>query len=131
MVVTSEAMKDEEMFLEVVRVWVATAWADGALADNEQRLLVGLIRAANVGDETRARALGFLARPLGLDEAPVDRFGARERQGLYRTACKLTTVDGEIGPLERAFLHRLRAHLGLDEATAADIETHYLEPAKD
>jgi uncharacterized membrane protein YebE (DUF533 family) len=123
-------MQNEEMFLEVVRVWTATAWADGALADNEQRLLMGLIRGANVGDETREKALGFLTRPVRLEEASVDRFGPRERQGLYRTACKLTTVDGEIGPLERAFLQRLRAHLGLDEATAADIEAHYLEPDK-
>jgi len=123
-------MQDEEMFLEVVRVWAATAWADGVLADNEQRLLAGLIRAANVSEATREKALASLARPLTLEEAPVDRFSARERQGLYRTACKLTTVDGEVGALERAFLQHLRAHLALDEATAAAIEETFLEPRK-
>jgi uncharacterized membrane protein YebE (DUF533 family) len=123
-------MKDEEMFLEVVRLWAATAWADGVIADNEQRLLVGLIRGANVGDPTRETALGFLAKPCGLEDAPVDRLGERERQGVYRTACKLTTVDGEIAALERAFLQRLRVHLGLDEAIATDIEQHFLKQGR-
>jgi uncharacterized membrane protein YebE (DUF533 family) len=123
-------MKDEEMFLEIVRVWAATAWADGTIAENEQRLLVGLIGGAHVGDETRQKALACLATPIGLEAAPVDRLGPRERQGLYRTACKLTTVDGDIATQERTLLQRLRGHLGLDETTAAEIERDYLEVGK-
>jgi uncharacterized membrane protein YebE (DUF533 family) len=123
-------MKDEDMFLEVVRVWAATAWADGKISENEERLLVGLIRAANVGDATREKALAYVAAPIGLEDAPVERLGPRERQGLYRTACKLTTVDGDIAAPERALLQRLRGHLGVDDATAAEIERDYLKVGK-
>ena len=120
-------MRDEEMFLEVVRLWAATAWSDGVMADNEQRLLVGLIRGANVGEATRETALRLLAQPLRLEDAPIDHLGEKERTGVYRTACKLTTVDGEIAALERTFLGRLREHLKLDEATANDIEQNFLK----
>src|SRR4051812_45480521 len=115
-------MKDEDMFLEVVRVWAATAWADGGIAENEQRLLIGLIRGADVAGAPRQKALGFLAKPIALEDAPVERLGPNERRGLYRMACKLTTVDGEIAAPERTFLQRLREHLGVDEASAAEIE---------
>jgi uncharacterized membrane protein YebE (DUF533 family) len=97
------------------------------IADNEHRLLVGLIRAANVGEATREAALRFLAEPLGLEDAPIDHLGESERRGVYRTACKLTTVDGETAATERAFLQRLRGHLGLDEATATEIEQQFLK----
>jgi hypothetical protein len=97
------------------------------IADNEQRLLVGLIRGANIGEATREAALRFLAEPHGLEDAPIDRLGESERRGVYRTACKLTTVDGEIAAIERAFLQRLRAHLGLDEGIATEIEQQFLE----
>jgi len=120
-------MKDEEMFLEVVRLWAATAWADGVIADNEQRLLVGVIGGANVGEATREAALRFLAEPRGLEDAPIDHLGENERRGVYRTACKLTTVDGETAAIERAFLERLRGHLGLDEAAATEIEQQFLK----
>jgi uncharacterized membrane protein YebE (DUF533 family) len=123
-------MRDEEMFLEVVRLWAATAWADGVMADNERRLLAGVISGANVAEATRETALGLLAEPRGLEAAPVSRLGEKERQGVYRTACKLTTVDGEIAALERAFLQRLRVHLGLDEATATEIEQRFLAPSR-
>jgi uncharacterized membrane protein YebE (DUF533 family) len=119
-------MQDEEMFLEVVRLWAATAWSDGVIADNEQRLLVGLIRSANVGEATRETALRLLAQPVRLEDAPIDHLGEKERLGVYRTACRLTTVDGEIAAPERTFLKCLRDHLKLDQATADDIEQRFL-----
>jgi tellurite resistance protein len=100
------------------------------IADNEQRLLRGVIGGANIGEATREEALRFLARPLRLEDAPIDHLGEKEREGVYRTACRLTTVDGEIAASERAFLKRLRAHLELDEGTANDIEQNFLEPGR-
>src|SRR5262249_54877821 len=116
--------------LEVVRLWAATAWADGVIAENERRLLVAVIGDADVGDATRKTALGYLAKPLGLEDVAVDHLGEKERQGVYRTACKLTTVDGEIAAGERAFLQRLRVHLGLDDAIATEIEQHFLKSSR-
>lgn len=115
-------MKDEAMFLTVVQLWAAAAWADGVIAPNERRLLQGLIEGADVSDAVRATALGYLDQKVSLDDTRMDSLDDRERKGVYRAACKLTTVDRNVDDSERAFLQRLRERLGLDAATAAEIE---------
>lgn len=120
-------MQDEALFLTVVKLWAATAWADGVLADNERRLLEGLIRGAKVSEATRATALGFLATKVALEDAQVDRLAPAERSGVYRTSCRMATVDGQLADAEKAFLRRLASRLGLGGDAAASIEA---EPAR-
>ncbi|MDZ4695925.1 MAG: TerB family tellurite resistance protein [Deltaproteobacteria bacterium] len=121
-------MRDEDLFLSVVRLWAATAWADGVLADAERRLLEGLIVGAEVSDPTRTAALSFLENKVELDRNDIDRLSPKERQSLYRTACRMTTVDRHFDNAERAFLTRLGSQLELDAESVATIERDFLRP---
>ncbi len=121
-------MKNEEIFLTAVKVWAATAWADGIMADNERELLDGVIRNAQVSDDTRAAALSCLTARVDLKDAAVDRLSASERAGVYRTACRLATVDRQLNRAEKAFLRRLGKRLGLDDAETAAMQAEYLRP---
>lgn len=123
-------MQDEDLFLTVVKLWAATAWADGVLADNERRLLEGVIRGASVREQARATALGFLAARVDLEDTDVGTLSPAERAGVYRTACRMTTVDRHLDAAEKALLQRLAARLGIDAATAASIEAEHLRPAR-
>lgn len=116
------------MFLSVVRLWAATAWADGVLADSERRLLEGLIVGADLSDLTRTTALSFLESKVALDHKDIDRLSPKERQGVYRTACRMTTVDRQFDATERAFLTRLASQLELDAEAIAAIERDFLRP---
>jgi uncharacterized membrane protein YebE (DUF533 family) len=124
-------MRDEALFLTVMKLWAATAWADGILAEKERRLLDGLIRNAAVSAETRAAALAFLDAKVALEQAEVDGLSADERAGVYRAACRLVTIDRRFDDAEKAFLSRLAGRLGLTGEDAAAIEAEYLRPAAD
>src|SRR5262249_38795732 len=124
-------MQDETLFLTVVKLWAATAWADGVLADNERKLLDGIIRDASVSEKTRTAALGFLQARVELEDVAVDTLSTSERSGVFRTACRLTTVDRRLDAAEKSFLDRLALRLGLDSAAAKAIEAQYLRPTSE
>ena len=119
---------DEALFLTVAKIWAATAWADGVVADNERKLLESVIRNAAVSEATKASALALLGAPMALGDVQIESLSGDQRAGVYRTACRLTTVNRELSDEEKVFLTRLAAHLGLDAATAATIQAEYLRP---
>lgn len=112
----------DDLNLVVIRMWAAAAWADGQIASRERQVLERLIAGAQLDDDQRATARGYLRKPVDLEDARSGALTDDERQGVYRTACKLSAVDGHIAEAERAFLSRLADVVEIDEDTAAEIQ---------
>ena len=109
-------------FLTVIRIWAATAWADGKLADAEAHALRRLIDGAELDDADRATATGFLDAKVELDDAGLAALSLDARRGVYRAACRMAALDREVAPAEREMLTRLRVGLGLPTDVALEIE---------
>jgi uncharacterized membrane protein YebE (DUF533 family) len=112
----------ESAFLQVIRVWAAMAWADGKIADAEGDALRKLIAGAELADDERATANGFLTAKVELDTSALAGLSLDARKGVYRAACRLAAVDRDVAVGERSFLARLAEGLGLDTEAVAEIE---------
>jgi uncharacterized membrane protein YebE (DUF533 family) len=108
-------------FLTVIRIWAATAWADGKLADAESHALRRLIDGAELDDGDREAALGFLEAPTSLDDASLGAMSLEARRGVYRAACRMAVLDKDVADSERDMLSNLRSRLGLPEDEAREI----------
>jgi uncharacterized membrane protein YebE (DUF533 family) len=115
--------RGESPYMSVLRVWVALAWADGVIAPAEAEALRRLIAVAPVEEPERALALSWLDEPLELDATRLRQLGTESRRGVYQAAVRLARIDLDVASQERALLERLRDTLGIDPATAADIES--------
>ena len=115
-------MSDESTFLSVIRVWAAVAWADGVIAEAEAEAMKRLIAGADLTDEERTEASGFLTNKVELDTAGIEGLGDSVRHGIYRAAYRLAKVDLAIADEERSFLDRLRTGLNLSSETCSEIE---------
>ena len=109
-------------FLTVIRIWAATAWADGKLADAEAHALRRLIDGAELDDGDRAAALAFLEQPTSLDGASLSSMSVEARRGVYRAACRMVVLDREVSTSERDLLADLRTRLSLAADEAKEIE---------
>ena len=109
-------------FLNVIRIWAATAWADGKLADAEAQALRRLIDGAELTEAERDAARGFLETKVELDEAGLAALSLDARRGVYRAACRMAVLDREVAQAERDMLIRLRDGLGLPGDEAKEIE---------
>jgi uncharacterized membrane protein YebE (DUF533 family) len=112
----------ETQFLSVIRLWAALAWADGVVAAAEATALRRLIDAAQLSDEERTTAQGFLTARVELEPANLEGLSIDSRQGIYRAACRLAAVDRGVADVERSFLGRLRSILAVAPDAAQDIE---------
>ncbi len=112
----------ESSYLSVIRVWAAMAWADGKVVKQEKAALERLIAGAELTEGERAVALGFLDERVELDVKDFDDLSAPAREGVYRAACKLSTIDKNVDDKERALLAKLRGVLALDPVVAGKIE---------
>jgi uncharacterized membrane protein YebE (DUF533 family) len=113
----------ESPILDVIRVWAAVAWADGALASEEAEGLRRLVTSAELTDEERAAAAQFLVTPVTLPDKYPTTLTPLARRGIYRAACRIAVVDHVFTRTERRMLDRLRGLLGVTEEEAQDIET--------
>jgi tellurite resistance protein len=109
--------------MSVLRVWAATAWADGVIAPAEAEVLRRLIAVAPIQQPERAAALGWLDEQVELDTERLRGLGKESRHSVYQSAVRLARIDLDLADQERALLERLRDALGIDPATAADIES--------
>jgi uncharacterized membrane protein YebE (DUF533 family) len=109
-------------FLTVIRIWAATAWADGTLAKAEDQALRRLIDGAELDDDERKAAEGFLTGPVSLDDASKSTMSLDARRGVYRAACKMAVLDREVADAERTMLAKLRELLALEADEAREIE---------
>ncbi|MCA9578338.1 MAG: DUF533 domain-containing protein [Polyangiales bacterium] len=117
--------------LRILELWAATAWADGHLHPNEAAALERRIEASP--DLSRAEletARRLLSHPPDVSVDAVQALDAIAREGVYRAALGIVALDGVLHERERAFITRLRAALGLAEATLVAIEAeHGIAPA--
>ncbi|HWO19984.1 MAG TPA: hypothetical protein VNO30_14455 [Kofleriaceae bacterium] len=112
----------ESPILDVIRVWAAIAWADGALVPEEAEGLRRLVASAELTEEERAAAAQFLVSPVVLPEKYSVSLTPLARRGIYRAACRIAVVDHVFTRTERGVLDRLRELLGVPEDEARDIE---------
>jgi uncharacterized membrane protein YebE (DUF533 family) len=112
----------ENPYVSVIKVWAAMVWADDVVTSHEAQAMRRLITSSDLTDSERTVALGFLEKKVELDTAALIQLPAAEREGVYRAAVQLSAIDDDIADSEIDFLERLRAGLGLDEATAERIE---------
>lgn len=111
----------ESRFLDVIRVWAALIWADGVIAESEKLAMERLIKTANLSDEERATAMGWLENKVELADGELAGLSEASRLGVYRAAARLAAVDQDVDDTERNFLGRLRESLGISEETAKKI----------
>jgi uncharacterized membrane protein YebE (DUF533 family) len=115
-------MADESQILQVIKVWAAVAWADGVLAEAEAEGMRRLIRTADLSNEERAQALGYLDTKTDLPELYLANLNPESRKGIYRAACRMAMVDHVFASAERRLLDRLLGVLGIPGDIAQEIE---------
>jgi uncharacterized membrane protein YebE (DUF533 family) len=116
------AMAEKDRVLQSLRVWVATAWADGTIAEPERLALGRLINYAAIPDDYKAQAHAWLEAPIELEIGDLDQLSQVRKLFIYRVAAALTCVDLVVDPAERTLLDKLRNALGIPDAEAGDIE---------
>ncbi|HEU4730783.1 MAG TPA: hypothetical protein VFT22_22965 [Kofleriaceae bacterium] len=112
----------ESQILSVIRMWAAVAWADGVMSEIEVDSLSRLIRTADLTEDERAAARGFLETKTGLPETYLTNLTNEARRGIYRAACRMAVVDHVFSTTERALLDRMRNLLGVPAEAAQEIE---------
>jgi uncharacterized membrane protein YebE (DUF533 family) len=115
-------MAEKDRVLQSLRVWVATAWADGTIAEPERLALRRLINYAAIPEDDKAQARAWLESPIELEIGDLDQLSVVRKLFIYRVAAALTRVDLEVDPAERTLLDKLRLALGIPDAEAGDIE---------
>lgn len=116
------ASMGESQYLSVIRMWAALAWADGVIVDSEAAAMKRLVESADLTDEERETALGWLDKKVELDTTNTSGLSEEARHGIYRAALRLAGVDLDFAEEELQFLDRLRGALEISESTAADLE---------
>lgn len=112
----------ESEFLRVIRVWASLAWADGFIAEAEAAAIKKIIELAELSDDEKSAALGYLDEQVELDTAGLEGLGTPAREGIYRAAVRLAKVDLDVAADELAVLERLRGALGIEADRARSIE---------
>ena len=115
-------MAEKDRVQASLRVWVATAWADGTIAEAEREALRRLISYAAIPEDYRAEALTWLEAPIELEVGNLVELSEVRRQFIYQVAVALTEVDLEVDSTERRLLERLREALEIDPEKAGEIE---------
>ena len=119
----------ESQHLSVIRVWAALAWADGVIAKPEAIAMKRLIDgSAELSDEERRAAHGFLETKVSLETAHVAGLSTEAKEGIYRAAYRLAGIDLHVDETELAFLETLREGLGISAARAQQIKDSVPQP---
>lgn len=115
-------MAEKDRVLQSLRVWVATAWADGTIAEPERLALRRLINYAAIPEDDKAQAHAWLDAPIELEIGDLGQLSVVRKLFIYRVAAALTRVDLEVDPAERTLLDKLRLALDIPDDEAGDIE---------
>lgn len=118
----ADARDAESQILQVIRVWAAIAWADGALEPAEADGLRRLLRSADLTPGEREAASRFLTEPVNMPDSYLTSLSPLARRGVYRAACRIAVVDHVFTHTERRLLERLRDLLGIAPEGAKEIE---------
>ncbi len=112
----------ESQILSVIKVWAAIAWADGVLAEAEAEGMRRLIRTADLTNDERAEAMGYLDTRTDMPQLFLQNLNPESRRGIYRAACRMAVVDHVFAHAERKMLDRLKEALGIPADIAEEIE---------
>ncbi len=104
--------------VQVLRLTLAAARADGLLSPNEREAI--LSRAREVGAE--AVIASELDAPRPLAEVVAGAADPQQKHDLYTLAFAIVRADESVTDAERVWLTGLAGHLGLDEATVEGLE---------
>ncbi len=104
--------------LRVVRLAVSAARADGTLLPAERALILSHAREAGVESIVEDE----LASPRPLSEIVAGLTDDQRKRDLYVLAFTMVRADEHVSGAERIYLAQLAHQLGLDAATAAQLE---------
>jgi uncharacterized tellurite resistance protein B-like protein len=106
----------------MLHLLAAVSWSDGELAESESQTIERLIEAADLDEDERTKARGWLASPVELDGMDIEGLSENQRLATYQAAVRIALSDQELLDAERAFLDRVREALGIDAEQALEIE---------
>ena len=106
----------------MLRLLAAVSWSDGNLDEDEAANLGRLIHAADLDDDERSEALGWLKGRVELGAIDIGALTLNQRLATYQAAVRIALTDQRMDAAERSFLDRVRDALGIDAEQAADIE---------
>ena len=113
----------ESSHLDVLKVWITMAWADGRISSEEGAALRRFISGSLApGSPAYHQAMEWLDTPDSGDLASLDKLTPDAKAGIYMAAWRIANIDGELAPAERVLLDRLAEKLELTKATVAEIE---------
>jgi uncharacterized membrane protein YebE (DUF533 family) len=117
-----EASLAPHLLFAVVRTMVAAALADGVLMPSERDRIQEQLGSGELSAEQTAQVRKELVFPATPEELAAMAQADSERALLYRFAALVTRVDAGVSAEEEAWLMRLGAALGLDEARRRALE---------
>jgi uncharacterized membrane protein YebE (DUF533 family) len=109
--------------LRVVRLTISAARADGGLSEGEKQVILSHAREAGAGQIVDAE----LSRTLPLTDIVAGVTDPAMNRDLYTLAFAVVHADQGVSGAERIFLAQLGLALGLDAATAQQLERDALE----
>jgi len=113
--------EQQSKFMQAAQLWAAAAWSDGVISDEERVGMVVIIKLAELDEEDKAMAMGWLENKVDLDDLNIAGTPVEDRAKIYTSALRVVMLDNTLAETEKAFLGRLRDALDIDEATAAEL----------
>lgn len=115
---TPHVLSKREQFELVVRVAVATAYADGNFAKSEEQILMDQLHQQFGKDPELQPLIADCARAAGKPRmndvwADLESLGMDQRRQLYRLCCRIADAAGSRNSREVQFLEELQRGLGL------------------
>lgn len=112
---------NEDPRVSVFRIWAAVAWADNKISKEELSQYKRLLDQADLGDNERKTALGYLHDRPELDLSNLS-LGDKSPEEVYQIAARMAAIDEEVLVQELVLLARLRDALQIDESRARTLE---------
>jgi tellurite resistance protein len=112
----------------VVRTMVAAALADGTLAATEREKIQDRLTSGELTEEQVTQVRRDLVVPAGPEELAEMVTSFAERELLYRFAVLVVATDAGVSALEREWLGKLGAALGLTIERRAELEAELSTP---
>lgn len=106
----------------MLRLLAAVSWSDGTLDEREAANLNRLINSAELDDDERSEALGWLQGAAELGSVDIGSLSPNQRLATYQAAVRIALTDQRLDDAERSFLDRVRDALGIDAEQASEIE---------
>lgn len=119
---TYDAAVPHPQVMFMLRLLAAVSWSDGELSEDEAANLERLIKAADLDDDERSEARGWLSTEVELGTIDIGALSENQRLATYQAAVRIALTDQQVDEAERSFLDRVQVALGIEAEQAAEIE---------